>query len=505
MEIFIRTIEEEEDAETRNLATQVLTIYLQMNVGNCYGFPATFYQKVQDYDEMRGHVLVPEFVKYWTECESKEHQIDCMLLLNQLCTVDSNHLVEVADIALPLLRERIKTGTVIEQYSAILLTKMIANRFDLAGKLIDSGIVQELVDLFHILMDQYKYGGASDGGATSYSKGADGKALPLSTSIVVPGHNLPLRVRNLCKQDSLQGGVPLERTLSDDVLKQMLAHSMHDVMETIVEVAGASQAAGRRHLLEMGALNLMKRCFDFPETSAQDSTVHDDLQHESLRAAHGFLSGPFSERDIEVDADMRLYNNMISRFKTECDEGDSGESEFELLFDTGLSPLQRRKAHIMCAYNRCGHNSIGTGFTRQVACTYAKTPSKPASEDGDADALTPKAKVTTDRPAFYNNSKEENFEWNWQRCAEIELPRRLLALKGKTKESSGAVMFHIVDLLLLLLEHDMITDKKQFKTVKKIMIDAITSSNVGMAVMGSNGAELIVIKNKVRDMDCPPA
>ena len=46
--------------------------------------------------------------------------------------------------------------------------------------------------------------------------------------------------------------------------------------------------------------------------------------------------------------------------------------EFSLSFDKGLSPLQRRKAHMMCAYNDCEHNSVGTGLSRRVEMSYKR-------------------------------------------------------------------------------------------------------------------------------------
>jgi hypothetical protein len=55
---------------------------------------------------------------------------------------------------------------------------------------------------------------------------------------------------------------------------------------------------------------------------------------------------------------------MISRFKETADETDDPTATLE--FDVSLSPLQRRKAHIMCAFNKMKHNSEGTGLTRKV-------------------------------------------------------------------------------------------------------------------------------------------
>lgn len=252
-----------------------MVTYLQMNVSNTYGLPATFYQKTQDYDEARGHVLVPTFVRYINECEDRSHQIDAMLLLNQLCTVDSNHLVEVADMALPLLKDRIETGTVIEQYCAVQLVVKLANRSDLSGLLIQAGIMAALTELFHIVMDHYKRLPSKVGGSQCFCK-LDGKTAELADKVLVPGHNLPGRLRELYKVADRSNGIEMEVDLQSispisistgaTAMKHLQSHMLHDMMESLVEVAGSAGAAERRQLIDEPhrGLTWIKRAFDFP-------------------------------------------------------------------------------------------------------------------------------------------------------------------------------------------------------------------------------------------------
>eukprot|EP01052_Picozoa_sp_SAG31_P007926 SAG31_NODE_389_length_16370_cov_4.517915_2_plen_617_part_00 len=534
--IFIKTIESETDPDVRNLATQTLVVMLQMNVMNTYGLPATFYQKVQDYDEERGHVLVPEFVRYINDCENRSHQIDALLLLNQLCTVDSNHLIEVVDVGLPLLRERLTNGVVIEQYAACQLVVKIANRPDLAGHLISTGIMAALSPLFHVVMDHYKKDGLiKAGGGEAFARGVDGKVKPITSSLIVPGHNLPARLRELYKIDNLSDGidlnVDLHSTVAKDatigggepVFRHLMFHMLHDMLETLVEVAAASGAAYRRWLIDEPhtALTWVKRGFELPGGTSDGfgMAVKEDLQLEGLRAMSAFLKGALfaEERDIDVDPDFRLFNNMINRFKQEKDntaEGDDNvneNGEHVLLFDKTLTPLQRRKAHMMCEYNGCLHESIGTGFNRQVKCTYVNDKiqvirmSNPLDRAASSDAPEPvksmdftmdlKVDANMSTPGYLDKDDETNFAWNWDSCKQMEMPRRLLALKETVTDSAGPVMFYIMDILLLLLEHRMISDSEQYETVSAIMIDAVSHDNVGIAVMGATGAEHLVIDN----------
>ena len=127
------------DMETRNLATQCLLTFLQANVWNKYGALVSYYQAVEDYTlkaEQGGRNVVQAFVKYIGDCEDREHQIDGLILLLNFCKVDTNHLMSVCDVALPLLKERIRSGELIEQFVSIQIICMISERFDMAGKLI---------------------------------------------------------------------------------------------------------------------------------------------------------------------------------------------------------------------------------------------------------------------------------------------------------------------------------------------------------------------------------
>ena len=193
------------------------------------------------------------------------------------------------------------------------------------------------------------------------------------------------------------------------------------------------------------------------------------LQLESLRAMSAFLKGGLlpsplaEERDIDVDPDFRLFNNMISRFKEARDEaGNQADEEPDanvLMFDKTLTPLQRRKAHMMCEYNNCYHQSIGTGLRRQVKCVLRNDDKVQMQNPLDfPDEGVSVMEVTTDiegksvdKPAYFSEDEDTNFAWNWAACNEMEMPRRLLQLRETVTDDAGPVMFYIMDILLLLL------------------------------------------------------
>lgn len=530
VETFMMTIEgrsrdggEVTDPAVRNLATQCLLTFLQANVWNKYGAMVSYYQAVDEYNEKaaaQGRNVVETFVSYIQTCEDREHQIDALILLLNFCKVDTNHLVKVCDVALPLLQERVKSGTIIEQFVSIQIVAMVSERFDLAGKLIDSGVIADVMALFHMAMDQYKYGEMVDGGAEAFSKPADGgKAPPLTNNLTVPGHNLPIKLKELFIGEATRTSkqeFPQQLVLDERKLKKLMHHLMCNAISCIVECAGAVDHAGRRHLVELGALTIMKRCFDFGDDKSEDQEMQADLQEEALRAAHAFLCGPFGERDIEVDPDFKLFDGMVRRFLEQAEKepemslvGDSGglgsSTVAELEFDATLTPLQRRKAHIICAYYNLEHESVGVGMNRRVkTCAGSgnlvnvNNPMDEGGQDGDRDA-TDKGNDDTQvvRPDFYQNDEQDNFAWNYQRVRELGLGAKLLALKAANEtEPTGKVMFHVVDLMLLLLEHDMVADAER-DVFRSVMLDSIKSPDVGMAVMGATGAELFCVKDGV--------
>jgi hypothetical protein len=526
VEAFLMTIEGRDrngdpvtDLTTRNLATQCLLTFLQANVWNKYGALVSYYEAVEDYTmkaEADGRSVVQAFVAYIGECEDREHQIDALILLLNFCKVDTNHLVKVCDVALPLLQERIQSGELIEQFVAIQIISMVSERFDLAAKLIDTLIIKDVIDLFHMAMDQYKYNEMVDNGATKFEKSAGGgKCAPLTNSLTVPGHNLPIKLKELFIGEASRRNkeeFPEDLTLGEPELKKLMHQLMVNTISCVVECAGAVNHAGRRHLIDMGALAIMKRCFEFKDGATEDAGIIHDLQEEALRAAHAFMCGPFAERDIEVDPDFKMFDGMIMRFKEKAEAsepepdfvGDGGlgaDTKLTLEFDSTLTPLQRRKAHIMCEYHRLEHASIGVGIDRRVAA-YAVTESlvkqdNPMDEKDDDVADIAAVPDMAEKPDYYSNDPQVNFDWNYEQVGKLDLDTKLLALQeANVNDPTGKVMFHVVDLMLLTLEHDMVPDHAR-DTYRTVMLDNISSPDVGMAVMGATGAEIFCVKDGV--------
>lgn len=507
------------DPETRNLATQGLLTFLQANVWNKYGALTSYYKAVEDYNEKaveEGRSVVESFVEYIGQCEEREHQIDALILLLNFCKIDTNHLVKVCDIALPLLQDRIQSGSIIEQFVAMQIIGMISERFDLAAKLIDTLIIKDVMALFHMAMDQYKYGEMVEGGATSFQKAEGGsKAASLCSSLTVPGHNLPIQMKEMFVGEVTRRSAEdfdADLTLGENELKRLMHLLMVATISCIVECAGAVDHAGRRHLVDLGGLSIMKRCFDFgDEKDDDDGQIIEDLQEEALRAAHAFLCGAFGERDIEVDPDFKMFDGMIRRFIESSQEevepdfvGEGGlgaDNVLTLEFDTSLTPLQRRKAHIMCAFYDLDHQSVGVSIDRRV-CAYATKEGMVKQENpmGDGKTEDDEQKVgqqmeVFEKPDFYSNEAKENFTWNYDQVGKLGLSQKLLNLQASNEdEPTGKVMFHVVDLMLLTLEHEMVPTVAR-DMFRKVMIDNISSPDVGMAVMGATGAEIFCVQD----------
>jgi hypothetical protein len=83
------------------------------------------------------------------------------------------------------------------------------------------------------------------------------------------------------------------------------------VLQTVVDLAFAASASGRKELLDCGGLDVIVRCLGFRKEkglkSAGENSVHNKLQFEAFRASNSFLSGTFGEEEIEID-DGALYD-----------------------------------------------------------------------------------------------------------------------------------------------------------------------------------------------------
>eukprot|EP01043_Picozoa_sp_COSAG02_P039889 COSAG02_NODE_3184_length_7215_cov_12.871417_3_plen_155_part_00 len=88
------------------------------------------------------------------------------------------------------------------------------------------------------------------------------------------------------------------------------------------------------------------------------------------------------------------------------------------------------------------------------------------------------------------------YEDNWKRVAATGIAKTLLSTLGKnfTKLSSVDVKFQVVDVILLLTEHDLITDD-ELPEVRTLMMTALGGDERGLAVMGAKGMEIIVVRD----------
>jgi hypothetical protein len=157
-------------------------------------------------------------------------------------------------------------------------------------------------------------------------------------------------------------------------------------MQTIVELAGASRAPGRRQLLEAGALDAISKCLDanamFEERGLNESGtssaivgIKPAMMNEACSACHGFLAGRFGLQDMDLDPEFDKPYKSLEKWKAEMlEDQDFGSTKS---FD-GLGPVQRRKLHIVCAFLQLPHNSVGGIGNRSVVAGPVKDPSAQA-------------------------------------------------------------------------------------------------------------------------------
>lgn len=532
---LLNAIEGHPDAEIRNMATRTLTCFLQMNAGNRYGLPISFHSTLQDIDDEKGNVVTAGLVQYAMESNDLNHKIDAAMMLLEMGNTDSNDLKAVADSALPLLCEWLDDGNIIQQYVACELIMRTANRFDLAGQVLDSPAVEAMINLFDNVADSYDkfsgpdkgtdgfrpiVGGAAESQTTRKSrkkkkKGTTSSEGPvrMKNSFAALGHSLPKKYKKRFEVDQLykEGwGLDKQFTLDKDALRDMQDDILLNVIQTVNDLSFASSAEGRRKVLDAGGLDVMTRCLNFRKEnnlkSSGENSIYNRLSLEAYRAAISFLSGPFSEREIEIDDDFKSYHRALSRFKEEQQEkyetdADDNPKKYTL---SGLSPLERRKVHIIAHYLGLDHISEGPLATRKVSCSL------PASKKSDGAYVNPMDDKDDDDVAAASlasysavgfaatpSAQQDNiFRENWQRVADTGVASTILNGQGAKFEalSNQNVKFLVVDVVLLVCEHRMLKPA-EYDATRALMLKALSSPERGLAVMGAKGMEEIIIRD----------
>ena len=464
----LHTIMTASDNDQRNAAVQFMTILLQMNIGNRVAKPCTFHEMVMVYDDggqvgdglgdgdglrlpkhlpsREKYEIITSLCKYATSTIPRDHAFDATTLIMEMCNADSNKLIIVADMMLPMLSSWMRDGNVLEQHMASHIVAMISNRFDAAAKVIESDAAAAAIDLFSLVYSVF--GRFSDDATnTTFVQGeamtstvvVKGRRLPkaLKTDFMIEAlpHKSPNNASEFEAQEfeSEQDYVAEEYTLSSEQQLRLQGETMNYCMQTVVELAGASRAPGRRQLLEMGALTVISKCLDVnamcedrglnkPAWSRQASSIKSILMHEACAACHGFLAGRFGLHDMQLDAEFDKPYKALQKWKAENLE--SADFVSTKSFD-GLGPVQRRKLHIVCAFLQLPHNSVGGIGNRSVVAGPVKNPNFSPSNFASPTPPNEAEKSAIEKPKpqwmveYEANeiTEDEIYKWCWSQTA----------------------------------------------------------------------------------------
>jgi len=296
---------------------------------------------------------------------------------------------------------------------------------------------------------------------------------------------------------------------------------LHFCMQTIVELAGASRAVGRRQLLEMGALDTITKCLDAnvlfedrglygrfgKDDTSEVMKVRTTLMHEACSACHGFLAGRFGMHDMELDEEFDKPYKTLEAWKAEMAEDKDFESTKS--FD-GLGAVQRRKLHIVCAFLQLPHNSVGGIGNRSVVAGPVKNPDAPAPAS-KAEAVKEGAKSALSavggaikgavekkvQPDWMQDDEDDIYKWCWAQTASASgansntMADQMISMHAS---ETGLLKFHAVDLLLKIVEHDLDAEENRDRISEIFMETLKFDRNHHHALMGATGVHLIVQK-----------
>ena len=478
-----------EDQEVKNLACKTLIIFLQENIGNAYGVPITFHQYLMRLDDEQDGAITRGILDYcMADHENEGYERDAALLVLEVCTADSNKLIGVAAEMMPKLAEWMTSRGMIEQYIAASLVAMTANRFDLAKQVIEGPALPAMIQMFENVAAQTGQF-ANESNEIGFF---EGKTMPKAVTyngLIMPQH---WRVQPKFEQENVgTGGDSVQEQLTLDTHDLLLIQGelMHLAIQAIVELGGASRAIGRRQILEAGGMKVIEKCLDFNLSdidSEEFHEIHDDLQSEACRAAHAFLSGAFGMEDIHMDPDFSKYWKNVTEFLEEA-EVDPEVTEFK--WPISMTAVQRRKAHIVCAFKQLPHNSVG-GIGDRHVIAYKKVEKPPAeTTENPVESKEEEAKA---QPEWTDLPENEIYEWNWNTVAETGITKLMLNICRDATEFN--VRFQAVDIMLKLVEHDLQKEEDEDEMLVDFLSALATTTDRSMSLVGSYGSTLLMTK-----------
>ena len=131
----------------------------------------------------------------------------------------------------------------------------------------------------------------------------------------------------------------------------------------------------------------------------------------------------------------------------------------------GLTALQRRKAHIVAEFLGLEHESEGPPGGRVVLIRRPdQETSNPIMKSKDDSSEDFSASIHA--AGEESEVEKEMYEDNFRRVADYGAAGQVLGLAGR-ESTDDQVIFNVCDVLLLLLEHEVMTDAQEIEQVRQ--------------------------------------
>eukprot|EP01050_Picozoa_sp_SAG11_P026974 SAG11_NODE_6660_length_1271_cov_2.051195_2_plen_242_part_00 len=166
-----------------------------------------------------------------------------------------------------------------------------------------------------------------------------------------------------------------------------------------------------------------------------------------------------------------------------------------------LTPIQRRKAHIICAFQRLEHVSVGgIGDRRVIAYFKQKKDEKDEKDDEKTDnplaaSAAEAAKVPdtepTLKPDWMDLPEDEIYEWCWKTVAATGVGSQMLKLHNNSTDEK--VRLQAVDILLKLCEHNLQKEENEEHILRDFLM-ALLSNDETFQLVGAHGLNILISK-----------
>eukprot|EP01051_Picozoa_sp_SAG22_P000697 SAG22_NODE_21_length_31784_cov_15.522897_6_plen_1900_part_00 len=250
------------------------------------------------------------------------------------------------------------------------------------------------------------------------------------------------------------------------------------VLHIIMELAGGMSGLGRREMIKNGVTGILLLGLR-PDNPTNTRIV-------ALQGIHALLSNKFSLDDVISDSDFEGYYADILQLEQQTTK--NPDLSLQLIFND-LTPLQRRKVHVVSEFAGMTHISKGPPDSRKVIVSATGG----TVRTGKVNTVKER-KVMSESLDLTDPFDDEFYHKNRQLMSTIELVGILTVIAAETSTDTK-VIFNALDVLVLFVKYDCVPEEKA-EQVERICLQSLMHPTIEVAVLAAWALDYIVSRKR---------